>query len=112
MTLTLMTKTLWLVPVLAVLAACSPQQVTEDVTRAAARSVVVPVLMQQYREPEAEVAADCILAYAPPSEVQAVARDVGNRAGTLTVQNIRIMAMRPAVASCVTSRGLLPIAPF
>lgn len=93
-------------------AACSPQQVAGDVTRAAARSVVVPVLMQQYREPEAEIAADCILTYAAPDEVQAVARDVGNRAGTLTVQNIRIMAMRPAVASCVTARGLLPIAAF
>jgi hypothetical protein len=105
-------QTIRALAVLGLLAACSPQQVTEDVTRAAARSVVVPVLMQQYREPEAEIVSDCILTYAAPSEVQAVARDVGNRAGTLTVQNIRIMAMRPAVASCVTSRGLLPIAPF
>lgn len=107
-----LTTTMRPLALLAVLAACSPQQVTQDVTRAAARSVVVPVLTQQYREPEAEVVADCILTYAAPSEVQAVARDVGNRAGSLTVQNIRIMAMRPAVASCVTSRGLLPIAPF
>lgn len=94
------------------LAACTPQEVSQDVTAAAARSVVVPVLMQQYREPEAQIVADCILTYAAPEEVQQVARDVGNRAGTLTVQNIRVMAARPSVASCVTGRGLLPVAAF
>ena len=92
------------------LAACTPQAMTDRVSEGAARSVVLNVLVNQYPRPEADQAADCVIANATPPEAQALARDVGTRAGTGTVANIAAIAARPATQSCVASRGLAPVA--
>lgn len=99
----------WSAAVLA-LAACTPQAMTDRVSAGAARSVVLNVVMNQYPRPEADQAADCVIANATPAEVQALARDVGTRAGTTTRANIAAVAARPATRSCVAARGLAPVA--
>ncbi len=91
------------------LAACTPQAVTDRVSEGAARSVVLNVVLNQYPRPEADQAADCIIASASTVEVQALARDVGTRAGTSTLATIRTVAARPATQSCVDARGLAPV---
>lgn len=91
------------------LAACTPQAMTDRVNEGAARSVVLNVVVNQYPRPEADQAADCVIAHATPAEAQALARDVGTRAGTSTLATIRSIASRPATQSCVTSRGLAPL---
>jgi hypothetical protein len=88
------------------LAACSPQTVVEGVNARAAKSVVLSVVSAQYPAPQAEVAAECLLAVATPAETEALARDVGNRPGTLTEANVRALAARPAAADCVAAAGL------
>lgn len=88
------------------LAACSPQAVVVNVTDRAARSVVVTVVSAQYAAPQAEVVADCLMAVASPAESEALARDVGNRPGTVTEANMRALAERPAAADCVARAGL------
>lgn len=89
-----------------VLSACSPQDVADNVTERAARSVVVSVVSAQYAAPQAEVAADCLLGAATPIEREALARDVGNRPGTVTESNVRALAARPTAADCVARAGL------
>jgi hypothetical protein len=88
------------------LAACSPQDVVDSVNERAAKSVVVSVVSAQYPAPQADVAADCLLAVASPAEREALARDVGNRPGTVTEANARALAARPAAADCVARAGL------
>lgn len=88
------------------LAACSPQDLADNVTERAARSVVVSVVSAQYAAPQAEVVADCLLSAAAPAERETLARDVGNRPGTVTEANVRALAARPAAAGCVAQAGL------
>ncbi len=88
------------------LAACSPQAMVEDVTQRAARSTVETVLAERLPRPAAERAASCVLAAATGDEVQALARDVGTRAGTATYATIRAAASRPAALACLQAMGL------
>jgi hypothetical protein len=88
------------------LAACSPQDLAAGVTERAARSVVVTVVSAQYAAPQAERVADCLMAVAAPAEREALARDVGNRPGTVTEANVRVLGARPAAADCVARAGL------
>ncbi|RID92513.1 hypothetical protein D2N39_07685 [Gemmobacter lutimaris] len=91
-------------------AACSPQAMADNVSARAARSVVVPVMQNYMAAPQAEAAADCVMANASPGEIRALARDVGTRAGTLTVQNVATILRRPATAECLRMRGIGPVA--
>jgi hypothetical protein len=50
------------------------------------------------------------MANASPGEIRALARDVGTRAGTLTVQNVATILRRPATAACLRARGVGPVA--
>ena len=95
---------------LLLLAACSPQTLADNVTDRAARSVVVNVLVNQYPRPQAETATTCVLQNATPAEVEALARDVATRAGTVTVARIRAIGDRPATQGCLSAQGLIPIA--
>ncbi|MGQ0564691.1 MAG: hypothetical protein ACT4OK_06430 [Gemmobacter sp.] len=97
-------------PLFLLLAACSPQAAVDNFTDRAARSVVVNVLVNQYPRPQAETATTCVIRNADPSEVEALARDVGARAGTTTVARIRAIGNRPATQGCLASQGLAPIA--
>ncbi len=91
------------------LAACSPAQIATDVTRKAARTVVLPVVSSTTPAPANELATDCILANATNAELNDLARDVGNRAGTLTEQNIRMILAKPATQACIAGKGLAPV---
>jgi hypothetical protein len=89
-----------------VLSACSPQQVADDVTRAAAETVVVPVLEDYMPAPQAKGASVCILDNATPEEMRMLARDVAVQAGTSTVDNVLAIGTRPATLACFKSLGL------
>jgi hypothetical protein len=89
-----------------VLSACSPQQVADDVTRAAAETVVVPVLEDYMPAPQAKGAAVCILDNASPEEMRMLARDVAVSAGTSTVDNVLAIGTRPATLACFKTLGL------
>lgn len=95
---------------MAALAACSPAEIATDVTRKAARTVVMPVVTATTPAPANELATDCILANATNAELNDLARDVGNRAGTLTEQNIRTILAKPGTQACIAGKGLAPVA--
>lgn len=88
------------------LAACSPQQLADDVTRQAAESVVVPILSDYMPAPQANGATVCILDNATPDELRMLARDVAVSAGSSTVENVLAIASRPATLTCFRSLGL------
>lgn len=100
----------WSAAAALMLAACTPQAMADRVGEGAARSVVLNIVANQYPRPGAEQAADCVIANASPSEVQALARDVGTRAGTGTLAYVAAITARPATQSCVAGRGLAPVA--
>ena len=91
---------------LTLLAACSPQQVAEDVTRAAAKSVILPVVAQRLPETQAEQVTACVLDNATGAELQILARDIGTRAGTRTVGIVADVLRRPQTVQCVAGLGL------
>lgn len=82
------------------LAACSPQQVADDITRQAAESVILPVVGDVMPTAQAKGAAACILQNATIEETRMLARDVGVEAGTSTVDNILAIAGRPGTLAC------------
>lgn len=91
------------------LSACDPQQLADQVGRRAAASVVLPVVQNSMPTPVAQKATDCIVRNATAAEVQALARDVGVVAGTLTKANIRAIAIRPETAACFAANGVPPV---
>jgi hypothetical protein len=99
-----------LLMLLLLLAACSPQQLADDVTRKAAETVVTPVLDDYMTGPQAQGATACILDNAAPEEIRALARDVANIAGTTTVQSVLNIASRPGTRACLASVGA-PVLP-
>jgi hypothetical protein len=92
--------------VLLALAACSPQQLANDVTREAAESVIVPILSDVLPGPQAQGAAVCVLDNATPDEQRMIARDVAVYAGSSTVQNVLAIASRPATLACFQTLGI------
>ncbi len=91
------------------LAACSPAGIATDLTRRTAKTVVFPVISATTPAPADELITQCILANASNAELNDLARDVGTRAGTLTVQNVRTIADRPATRACIAGQGLAPL---
>ena len=94
---------------LSLLAACDPQVLADKAMRRTAETVVRPVLARELPGGVAEAATQCVLDAADPEETRALARDVGVEAGTLTVQNIRNLATRPAAADCFARNGVPPL---
>ena len=88
---------------------CSPAAIGTDVTRRAARTVVMPVVSAAVPAPADALATDCILAHAGNAELNALARDIGVRAGTVTVDNIRAILARQATQACIAGKGLAPV---
>jgi hypothetical protein len=64
------------------LAACSPEKLATDVTRRTAKTVVLPVVRDVAPPPADTLATECILANASNAELNDLARNVGNEAGT------------------------------
>lgn len=92
------------------LAACDPQAVAEKTMRRTATSVVQPVLAAEMPMPVAMRATECILDAASQGEINGLARDFGaSSVGTLTIENIRIIAERPAAAACFAANGVPPL---
>lgn len=88
------------------LTACTPQEFADDVARRAARTVVLPVVQQYMPGPAAEGVTVCIIDNASAGELSSLARDVGVRAGTTTVQTVLAVAQRPATTRCILNSGL------
>lgn len=91
------------------LAACSPDKLATDLTRRTAKTVVLPVVRNVAPPPADALATECILSNASNAELNELARNVGNEAGTLTIQNIRTIAERPATRACIAGKGLAPL---
>lgn len=94
---------------LALLAACSPQEVADKVTARAAESVVRPVVDDTLTGEQATAATACVIDNATAGELQALARDVGVYAGTSTVATIRGIVARPATQACLGAAGVPPL---
>lgn len=88
------------------LAACDPQALADKTTRNIAAGVVQPVVARDLPAGPAGQATDCILNAASMPEIRMLARDTGVEAGTLTRDNIRNIALRPAAQSCFAAQGL------
>lgn len=93
-------------PFLVFLAACTTGDPGEAVLRATAKSVILPVIQQRLPAPQAEAVTLCVLDNATQPEILTLARDVGTRAGTSTVQTIATVLQRPATTQCVLRAGL------
>ncbi|MDZ4136320.1 MAG: hypothetical protein U1D06_12125 [Paracoccaceae bacterium] len=91
---------------LLLLAACDPQALMDNTARAAAKSVVLPIVAQRLPGPQAEAVTVCVIDNASAGEINSLARDVGTRAGTTTVQTVATILQRPATLQCVLSVGL------
>lgn len=91
---------------LLLLTACVSTNPVEAVARASAKSVVLPVVQQRLPGPQAEAVAVCVIDNANTDEIFSLARDVGTRAGTSTVQTIATILQRPATIQCVLRAGI------
>lgn len=91
------------------IAACDPQAVADKTTRRMAGDVVEAVVLRDMPAAPAKAATECILQAASVEEVRAIAADYGVEAGTLTKENIRNLALRPAAQSCFAASGVPPV---
>lgn len=87
-------------------AACSPQAVIDGATRRAAETVVQPILETRLMPAQAAGVTRCVIDHATPGEVQALARNVGTRGGTLPEADILTIAARPDTRACIAAAGL------
>jgi hypothetical protein len=90
----------------ALLAACTTADPVEQIARVTAKSVVLPVVQQRLPGPQAEAVAVCVIDNANTDEIFSLARDVGTRAGTNTVQTIATILQRPNTIQCVLRAGI------
>jgi hypothetical protein len=95
-----------IVTAFALLAACTTSNPLEQIARTSAKSVVLPVVQQRLPGPQAEAVTVCVIDNANTDEILALARDVGTRAGTSTVQTIATILQRPRTVQCVLGAGL------
>jgi hypothetical protein len=95
-----------LVLTLCIAACTSTGDVGLDVLRATAKTVVLPVVQQRLPGPQAEAVTICVLDNASRDEIVSLAKDVGTRAGSSTVQTIATILQRPNTVQCVLRAGL------
>lgn len=88
------------------LAGCDAQVLVDKTSRNMASSVVLPVVARDLVAPQAQAATECILNAASQPEINALSRDYGVEAGSLTKENIRNIALRPAAKSCFAASGI------
>ncbi|QCO55926.1 hypothetical protein EOK75_09365 [Pseudorhodobacter turbinis] len=95
-------------PLIFVLAvsACTTTNPVEQITRSTAKTVILPVVQQRLPGPQAEAVTVCILDNASTDEILLLAKDVGTRAGTRTVQTIATILQRPGTVQCVLGAGI------
>lgn len=90
----------------ALLSACTTTNPIDQIARSSAKSVVLPVVQQRLPGPQAEAVTVCVIDNATTNEILSLARDVGTRAGTTTVQTIATILQRPETVQCVLGVGL------
>ncbi len=88
------------------LAACTSGDPRTALTRQVAKSVVLPVVGQRLPGPQAQAVAGCVIDNASADDLNALARDVGTRAGTSTVATIAGVLRQPATMQCVLGAGI------
>jgi len=91
---------------LSLLAACSAQEMGDNISRQAARSVVMPIVQQRLPGPQSEAVTNCVLNNATGAELRTLALDIGTRAGTRTVGIVADVLRRPATVQCVMGAGI------
>lgn len=87
------------------LAACSAQMMDSPL-RLAALEVVQPVIETGLPQDQANLTAHCLVDAASTAELQALARDLGVRAGTSTTALIADLASRPQTLACLADANL------
>jgi len=78
----------------------------DEVTRAAAKSAIRPVLADKLPGVPAEPAADCVIDNANSSELLALASDSITGATASTVQTVSGILSRPGTLQCLATQGL------
>ncbi|MEY4984966.1 MAG: hypothetical protein RIR62_3232 [Pseudomonadota bacterium] len=101
-----MTRTLTALLVLGTLAACSPRDMADRMSRRTAETVVRPIVDDALTEPQALGVTRCIVTNARPDEVQALLRYVGVYAGSSTVATVAGILSRPETQGCIRGSGL------
>lgn len=99
----------WVFLAVLLLAGCDPQALADKAVRRAAEQVVMPVVARDMPTGPAQAATGCILDAATGAETEALARDIGVEAGTLTIATIRAIAQRPAAQGCFARSGVPPL---
>ena len=90
---------------LALLAGCDTP-LGDNALRLAALQVVQPVIETGLPADQANLSAHCIVDGAAPAELQALARDLGVRAGPSTTALIADLLSRPQVQTCLAEANL------
>lgn len=90
---------------LLVLAGCA-LPTRDDVTRAAAKSAIRPVLAERLPGVPVEPASDCVIDNANSSELLALASDSLTGATASTVQTVTGILSRPGTLQCLATTGL------
>lgn len=78
----------------------------DDVTRAAAKSAIRPVLAQRLPGVPAEPAADCVIDNASSNELLSLAADSVTGPTANTVQIVTTIVSRPGTIQCLATEGL------
>jgi hypothetical protein len=94
-----------ILPLVILLAACTPTQ-QDELTRDAAKSVVRPVLRDKLPGVPVEPATDCIIDNATSRELLALAADAVTGPTASTVEIVTNIASRPDTVRCLLNEGL------
>ncbi|WP_226779337.1 hypothetical protein [Oceaniglobus trochenteri] len=78
----------------------------DEVTRAAAKSAIRPVLAQKLPGVPIEPASDCVIDNANSPELLALASDSLTGATASTVETVSGILSRPATIQCLATQGL------
>lgn len=95
---------------LALLAACSPQDAADSVVRSAAERVALPIVAGYMQPAQAEGVTRCLLDAASAGEIRALAQDIGTTGGARPRNNVLALATYPAARACIGRAGLPQLA--
>lgn len=102
-------KTLALIPLLILPAACDTADLADRALARTAETVVRPVIDDTLTGAQADAATRCIVDNAGSDDLRLLVRDFGVVAGPSTVANVMAIAARPETLACLASAGLPPL---
>ncbi|MEM7641876.1 MAG: hypothetical protein AAF366_05055 [Pseudomonadota bacterium] len=91
--------------VAAALAACNTA-IGTDVTRATARSVVNPIVAQQFPGVPLEPTTDCIINNASSDEILTLAASAATRDDETAIRTVLTITQRPGTIRCIATDGV------